>query len=307
MQEMLQRTFSENLSAGTGVLVIDDDEDALEEIAALLKSDGMDVATANTAEQAFERLKERENIAIVLCDLRLGNVSGLHLVQSIRRDANRQLRFVAITGFPDMDVAVTCFRNGFSDFIRKPIEAWELLNSVRGLHKSVKDDSDRSALIDPEIDIIQEIQKNIKSVSEKINALATVSTARKAPSGFGFSGAPAIPITAKMLQGILKARSSRNLYFSAELFSDPAWDMLLDLFLAKMKDEKIVVSSLCVGSGVPISTAHRRLNVLEKKGLILRTRDQKDTRRVFVELTLEGERKMRLYLEEALKRNIILT
>ena len=294
----------------TTILVIDDEEVALEELKSLLEGHGIHVVTASAPRQAHERLNECKNIGIVLCDIRLGTVSGLDLVKSMRaacKDNDRSIQFVAVTGFPDVEIAVTCFRYGFSDFIRKPIDPSELLNSLRGLHKSVPAEMGRSVLAGPEKDIIEEMKRNLDAVSEKIQTLVNVVAMPKSQSRTGMVESPAIPITAKMLEGVLKARSSRNLYFSAEIFSDPAWDMLLDLFLAKIKNGAMVVSSLCVGSGAPISTAHRRLSVLEDKGLIYRRRDKIDTRRVFVELTEEGERKMRRYLEGVLNCHFILT
>ena len=46
---------------------------------------------------------------------------------------------------------------------------------------------------------------------------------------------------------------------------------------------------------MPISTAFRRIEDLASKGLVTKTRDSKDTRRVFVELTDEGYDKMAAY------------
>lgn len=49
---------------------------------------------------------------------------------------------------------------------------------------------------------------------------------------------------------IIKFRRSRGLYFGTSLFADPAWDMLLDLFLAGEEGRRVSVSSLCIGSSI---------------------------------------------------------
>jgi DNA-binding MarR family transcriptional regulator len=85
--------------------------------------------------------------------------------------------------------------------------------------------------------------------------------------------------------------------FDASLFSDPAWDMLLDLMLAHLSGKQVYVTSLCIAAGVPIATAFRRIEDLAAKGLVTKTRDSKDTRRVFVELTEAGMQKMANYFD----------
>src|SRR5437762_3206264 len=60
--------------------------------------------------------------------------------------------------------------------------------------------------------------------------------------------APAVdklPIIAQV-RAILRARRSRDRFFDASLFADPAWDMLLELYLAELLGERrLSVGSLC--------------------------------------------------------------
>jgi DNA-binding MarR family transcriptional regulator len=69
------------------------------------------------------------------------------------------------------------------------------------------------------------------------------------------------------------------------LFADPAWDMLLDLFAARLEERSVSVSSLCVAAAVPSTTALRWINILELKGHVRKRADPKDRRRIYVEIT----------------------
>ena len=97
---------------------------------------------------------------------------------------------------------------------------------------------------------------------------------------------------------LLDMHASRMNYFPSGLFADPAWDMLLDLTHARLAGKHISVSSLCIASGVPATTALRRITDLVEKGLAVRIKDNNDGRRIFVELTDDGFARMIHYLEK---------
>lgn len=66
--------------------------------------------------------------------------------------------------------------------------------------------------------------------------------------------------------------------------SDPVWAMVLELCAARLDGRELSVTSLCLASGLPVTTALRRLDELERDGRILRNPDRTDRRRVFVAL-----------------------
>jgi DNA-binding transcriptional ArsR family regulator len=96
----------------------------------------------------------------------------------------------------------------------------------------------------------------------------------------------------------LNERRRRNSVFNPELFGEPAWDILLDLFVAKVRARKISVTSACIAADVPPTTALRWLTVLEQHGLIRRMNDEFDLRRTWVTLTDEGFRRFTTYLRK---------
>jgi len=100
-----------------------------------------------------------------------------------------------------------------------------------------------------------------------------------------------------MVSLIIYARKARNHIFPDGVFSDPAWDMLLDLYLNSLKNRSVPVSSLCIAASAPPTTAFRRIDALERLGLVRRGKDEEDGRRVLVELTDAGAEAMSRTLE----------
>ena len=92
-------------------------------------------------------------------------------------------------------------------------------------------------------------------------------------------------IDAALVRRIIRLRRDRDRHFPAELFADPAWDMLLDLGAARMERVDVPVSSLCVAAAVPTTTALRWVRSLSEAGLFVRRTDPADARRAFIGLS----------------------
>ena len=76
----------------------------------------------------------------------------------------------------------------------------------------------------------------------------------------------------------------RQLVGAAELFGEPAWDVLIDLFIHEAQGKPISTSSFCIASGLPMSSALRLLQRLCDLGLVTREADRQDGRRNFIRL-----------------------
>lgn len=92
-------------------------------------------------------------------------------------------------------------------------------------------------------------------------------------------------VTAAQVRTILQQRRLRDEHFEAELFADPAWDMMLDLYAAWLDRKRVSVSSLCIAAAVPATTALRWIKLMEAKGHLVRTPDLHDARRIYVALS----------------------
>jgi len=66
------------------------------------------------------------------------------------------------------------------------------------------------------------------------------------------------PVWVELARQTYDDRRRRNKIFqSEELFGEPAWDILLDLFIAAKERRRVSVTSACIGSAVPSTTALR--------------------------------------------------
>ncbi len=101
---------------------------------------------------------------------------------------------------------------------------------------------------------------------------------------------------------LYKQRRVRAKHFEAELFGEPAWDLLLDLFVSECQGRDIQVSSACIASAVPATTALRWITILEQGGLLERFDDPRDRRRSMVRLTDAGRSAMINYLTGILEK-----
>jgi len=91
-------------------------------------------------------------------------------------------------------------------------------------------------------------------------------------------------------------RRRRARYLSADLFGEPTWDILLDLYVAAREGRRVPTTSACIGAHVPPTTALRWLRILEMRGLVDREEDGRDGRRTFVRLTARGHTAMESFL-----------
>jgi hypothetical protein len=100
-------------------------------------------------------------------------------------------------------------------------------------------------------------------------------------------------------RAIYRARRHRAVIFEewGDLFADPAWDMLLDLFVADGTGKPVSISSACIGSCVPTTTGLRWVSLLERRGLLVRKPDPDDRRRSLVSLSEEARKKMQRWLQ----------
>lgn len=99
-------------------------------------------------------------------------------------------------------------------------------------------------------------------------------------------------------RAVLHARRLRARHFNRAIFGEPAWDVLLLLYLADSSEGRQTISQLAEMVEIPLTTVLRWLAFLEKEHLIARKNHPNDRRIVFVELTDKGRHAMDAFLGE---------
>ncbi len=89
-------------------------------------------------------------------------------------------------------------------------------------------------------------------------------------------------------QSELELGGRRSRMFGDRLFFDPAWNILLDIFISIFAQRRLSVTAVCIGSRVSTATGLRYITCLSEEGLVSRVADVRDGRRTYIELTGAG-------------------
>ncbi len=110
------------------VYVVDDDESVRRALARLIRGAGFGVETFASA-SAFLACPVADHAACLVLDVRLPGASGLDL-QSALAESGRSMPIVFITGYASVPMSVRAMKGGAVDFLQKPFDEQELLDSV---------------------------------------------------------------------------------------------------------------------------------------------------------------------------------
>ncbi|MGE8066422.1 response regulator [Pseudomonas sp. NPDC089569] len=116
------------------LLLVDDEEDALFELAELLEGEGFNCFTATSVKLALHHLTRHPDMALVITDLRMPEESGMSLIKRLREHTSRQhLPVIVMSGHADMDDVSDLLRLQVLDLFRKPIYHVRLLETLNNL------------------------------------------------------------------------------------------------------------------------------------------------------------------------------
>ncbi len=115
------------------VLIVDDNEDAANSLALLLKLGGHETASVYTASDALQRAAAFRP-DVVLLDIGLPGMDGYEVAQKLRElPGLRNIRLVAVTGYGRSDDRLRAREAGFDDHLTKPVEFAVLERSLAGI------------------------------------------------------------------------------------------------------------------------------------------------------------------------------
>lgn len=278
---MNAKAIAERDNAQCRILVVDDDRATAEEVVEAAHLLGYQCGYALDAASALRTIAEDETIGIVVTDVQMPGMTGLSLLDELssRFASQRPMVTLVITGFGSIDVAVAAMRNEAADFLTKPVSRDDLAAALR-----------------------RAMRKWLRLCGER--SLAALSASLRPPSGdLTQPAATATPLAPmddaellKITRKLVRMREQRGQFLNPALFSDPMWDILLDLTSARLEQKTVPVSAVCQAAGVPMSTALRQIRSLVDMGLIRRWSDPLDRRRDLLAINDEAMDAMRQYL-----------
>lgn len=110
--------------------LIDDDEAVLDSLGLYLESKGFEVRRHDSANGYLKARKSLPTAECVVSDIRMPGMTGLELQKSLNRNGETS-ELILITGFADVDIAVSAMKAGAFDFIEKPVDEARLVASIR--------------------------------------------------------------------------------------------------------------------------------------------------------------------------------
>ncbi len=280
---------------------------------------GYRILDAVSVSEAFARLSRLADLDVVLIACS-GSEPGIEalLVRLDMMAASHGTRLIVITDMDGLDVAHAAVQAENSILLCRPsIE--DIVTALAAAHRperlrnrlsDIGQDGDTAQferLSDQLVRLNRTIEALVQNrVPDEMRRWPTESgggvfrsPARSYPPPPGEGMAEGSPIGGHNVRAMLRARRLREHIVAADLFADPAWDIMLDLMAARLEQTRVSVSSLCIAAAVPPTTALRWIRQLTERGLLQRQADPSDGRRIFIALSDEGAAVVQRWFQES--------
>jgi DNA-binding response OmpR family regulator len=252
------------------VLVIDPDPAALDFVArALVQAGYLPCAFPDLDPRngALDRLGVDPPVQVAVLDAcTLDPLEDGPTLAELRRRSPRRtsLQFVLIGEADRLDRVVPRQSAEITDILTKPLERHSLLFSIK------------------------------EATRRHSAALSRSGSPAPAPAYIYKSGATRreLPLDLQVLHWLRDIDEQRSKALGGIVKTDASWNMLAELLRARITRRRISVTSLCLASRGPVTSALRRLDQLLADGLVTYTLDPQDRRRKYIELTVEGANRM---------------
>jgi two-component system chemotaxis response regulator CheY len=114
------------------ILLVDDEADVRKPITLTLQKAGFEVVEAQDGEEAIRFLNSGDNplmVDTIICDIRMPKVDG---EDAIRYFQNQYpgVPVVVLTGYPDIELAVSFLKSGVYDYLVKPVHKDKLVHII---------------------------------------------------------------------------------------------------------------------------------------------------------------------------------
>ncbi|WP_296680835.1 winged helix DNA-binding protein [Novosphingobium sp.] len=288
-------------------------------IAAIVREDaeaaGLRIAAGGTLSELLDD-EARALGDVILVDCPQPDAAGLAALARIdMRAANTGAQLIVSTSVAALDDVFGCLDQSSPQILVDPSRAdrvialGRVLGQVSALRLRELSEEDRLVLL--------RLTEQVGQIAQRLDRLEGPLAAPERDGAFRFesprpafaaaepeiedrllrAARPALP-DPRLVRRIIRQRQLRARFFDGDLFGDPAWDMLLDLTAARVEHTRVSVTSLCIASGVPPTTALRWIGQMIDAGLFARVEDDSDRRRAFITLTDKAADAMARYFAD---------
>jgi len=291
--------YGQSLSHSSPVLIAGDSDAALQRAARTVEAAGARIGAVVPLDGAADRIALQAAASAVWIELdQDGGPAMDRLLHQVSNDVLDGRYAAVVSGKKDLVDLLFCQIGGSPvDLLIDGDEAERtaaLAIATSGIHRAERF-SDIAA--DRSSERLRQLSDEVSRIASTLARLSTGPDATHRPVPVA-ANAEVPPVSGETVRQVIRARRLRSRFFEEELFADPAWDMLLDLLQAEIAQLRVPVSSLCIASAVPATTALRWLKTMTDQGIFVRRADPRDGRRVFVELSPDASSAMRRYFAE---------
>jgi CheY-like chemotaxis protein/DNA-binding transcriptional ArsR family regulator len=292
------------------VLTLIQDAKTTANVRRALSQIGIQVHEAASPANAAELLQTEADLAIVVCDLLYNDSKGPEVFHALRQAMPaRDIAVVFLAAAASINDVISALRIEAIDVLRSPPEEAALVRAVRRAQAKLMRRARRQIAVRQAAEIMDAGRSLLSHLSDSLQQSHADPLWLEDQDAPEFAAPVDVPVGSEMTAVALAAkhkrlvtqhilaRSARRGIFGASIAENPCWDMLLDLFDKSLVEHRVSVTSICLASGVPATTALRRLDELLEMGLVRRIKDENDARRILIALTPEGERRLKSYFD----------
>lgn len=144
------------------ILVVDDEEKIRRSLSGLLKGQGYEVIAVESGSECLQ-IMSTQNFDLVILDVIMPEASGIEVLQKIK-EKHKDTEVIMITGYADKEKAISALRLNAYDFIEKPFESKEMLNTIShclnylGLRKEIKKKNQEKKKLENQLRHVQKME-----------------------------------------------------------------------------------------------------------------------------------------------------
>lgn len=119
------------------ILICEDEEIMLTALEFRLRKQGFQVVKAEDGKQALAKFLA-ETPDLVIADIMMPHISGLELIDIIRKEYNSTVPVIVISALEYDDIVLKAFKLGATDFITKPFKPHELILRIKRIFQEIE-------------------------------------------------------------------------------------------------------------------------------------------------------------------------